>query len=136
MSQLIFKFPFKTTYFEQDFFVSNNKLHTAPYGGGGSPTMLESADGMTFTSVGGQNSSYSSYGNFLASDGETIVLKNYDNRVMTTQDLNLPFQTHYAPSSAGTLGFDYVGDRFFAYHYDDSDHTYPVLSYNYTGLES
>ena len=119
-----------------DFFVSNNKLHTAPFGGGGSPTMLESADGMTFTSVGGQNSSYSSYGNFLASDGETIVLKNYDNRVMTSQDLNLPFQTHYAPSSAGTLGFDYVGDRFFAYHYDDSDHTYPVLSYNYTGLES
>ena len=119
-----------------DFFVSNNKLYTAPYGGGGSPTMLESADGMTFTSVGGQNSSYSSYGNFLASDGETIVLKNYDNRVMTTQDLNLPFQTHYAPTSPGTLGFDYVGDRFIAYHYDDSNHTYPVLSYNYTGLES
>ena len=119
-----------------DFFVSNNKLYTAPFGGGGSPTMLESADGMTFTSVGGQNSSYSSYGNFLASDGETIVLKNYDTRVMTTQDLNLPFQTHYAPTSPGTLGFDYVGDRFIAYHYDDSNHTYPVLSYNYTGLES
>ncbi len=26
MSQLIFKFPFKTTYFEQDFFVSNNNF--------------------------------------------------------------------------------------------------------------
>jgi hypothetical protein len=120
----------------KDFFVYNNKLYTAPTSPyGGSITMIESTDGMTFTSVGGQNSQFAYNAYNFASDDETIVMRGYANSVLTTQDLNLPFQS-YTDTAVGTMGLEYIGDRFIAYHYDDSDHTKPLFSYNYTGFES